>query len=169
VRGHPASDVVEVRLVAGQRAGDEPGAGQRHRGRVRLERGHRHDDLVAGLEGGERQEADELVGAVADHELGGGDAEPPAQRGAQRDAAAVRVEVRARGLAPDRLDHAGRRPQRVLVGRQAHQLGEAELAHQRLERLARIVGGDLVQHRAPQPSRHSGSSMSGPRCGGTNG
>ena len=80
---------------------------KRDRGRVRLERRLGHDHLVAPLERGERQEAEQLVGAVAGDELLGPDAEAAAERLAERSGTAVGIQVHARRLAGDRGDDAG--------------------------------------------------------------
>ena len=99
--------VVEVGLVPGERARDDARGRERDRGRVRLERRLGHDHLVAPLERGERQEAEQLVGAVAGDELLGPDAEAAAERLAERSGAAVGIQVHARRLAGDRGDDAG--------------------------------------------------------------
>ena len=101
------TDVVEVGLVPGERAQDGSRAREHDRRRVRLEGGLGDDDLVARLERRERHEPDQLVGAVADDELVGPDAEPPGEGVAQRDGAAVGVEVHARRLARDRVENVG--------------------------------------------------------------
>ena len=164
-RGDLRLHVVQVRLVAGQWAGAHPRAGQRDRRRVRLERRRRHHDLVAGVEGGQRDHADELVGAVADDDLVRRHPEAAAERGAHGRGAAVGIEVDAGRLATDRLDHAGRRSQRVLVGGEADQLVETELVLERIEGFAGVVGGDALDDRTPQLSHGMRSSVCRP--GGT--
>src|SRR5207253_1627545 len=117
--GDLPAHVFEVSLVPGERACDDPRAREGGRGRVRLEGGLGDDDLVAPLERRERHERDQLVGAVADDELLGCDAEPPGEGLTQREGAAVGVEVHARRLVRDRGDDARRRAEGVLVRRQA--------------------------------------------------
>jgi hypothetical protein len=160
-RRHAPAHVVQVGLVAGQRAAADPGPGQGGRRAVGLERGDGHDHLVARIEGGQRDEPDQLVGAVADDDLRGRDPQPAGQRLAQGEAAAVGIEVHAVGLAADGVDHPGGRPQGVLVRRQADQLGEAQLGCQRLQGLAGIVGRDAVEDRSPQASQRGGSFVGG--------
>jgi hypothetical protein len=65
----------------------------------------RHHDLVARLECRQRDQRDELVGAVADDDLPGRHAERARERVAQRGAAAIRVEMHVRRLAADGLHH----------------------------------------------------------------
>ena len=152
-RRRPVGDlpphVLEVGRVAGEWA--RHGAGARDRGRdaVGLERRLGHDDLVAGLERGPRDEPDQLVGAVADEELAGRDVEAPGERRAERGGAAVGIEVDARGLARDRLDDARRGAERVLVGGEARELRDPELRGELLEGLARVVGDEGAETLAP--------------------
>jgi hypothetical protein len=58
----------------------------------------------------------------------------------------------SRRLAADRLDDARRGAQRVLVGREADDLVQAELGHQRFQRLAGFVGDDGLDGGAPDRS-----------------
>ena len=64
--------VVEIDPVVAERARHDQAAGQLGGGRVRLERGLRHDHLVARDRASARdEERDDLVAAVAEDELGG--------------------------------------------------------------------------------------------------
>ena len=144
--------VVEVGLVPGERARDDARAREHDRDRVRLEGRLGHDDLVAPLERRERQEPEQLVGAVAEDELLGPDAEPSGEGLAQREGTPVGVEVDARRLARDRGDDAGRGPERVLVGRQADELGKAELGREPLWRRPGLVRDDGIEDVAPDVS-----------------
>jgi hypothetical protein len=152
-RRHAAEHVVQIGVVAGQRTLAQLGPRQRDRRRVGFERGRRHHDLVAGVEGGERHQRDQLVGAVTDDELPGLDAEAHGQRLAQREATAVGIEVDPARLAANGLDHARRGTERVLVRRQPGQLGQAQLAHERFQRLAGVVRREPIQNGAPQLSQ----------------
>jgi len=147
--GDLPAHVVEVGLVPGERARDDPRAREDGRGRVRLEGGLGDDDLVATLERRERHERDQLVGAVADDELLGRDAEPLGEGLTQREGATVGVEVHARRLVRDRGDDARRGSEGVLVRRQAHELRQAELRREPLEGLPRVVRGHPVEDGAP--------------------
>src|SRR6185369_5507681 len=74
--------------------------------------------------------------------------------------ATVRVEVRAGCFAAERLDHPRGGAERALVGRQPDQVLDTEVFRNGLERLSRVVGRDLVQYGAPEPS-HRGSIVTG--------
>ncbi len=97
--------VVEILLVALERAPHDGGARQGRLGAVGLEGRVGDHDLVARVERRARQHAEQLVGAVAEHDGLGRRAEPLAERLPHLRAAAVRVEMGARRLPPDRLDH----------------------------------------------------------------
>ena len=138
--GEPAPHVVQVGVVGGERARHDAGAGQRRPDRVGLEGGLRHDHLVAGLERRRRHQRDQLVGAVADHELVGPGAEAVRQRFAQRGRAAVGVEVNARGLARD----GGHGPRR---GPRGFSLAESRTMSARPSSAARLSSGGPGSYR----------------------
>jgi len=104
-RGDAREHVVEILLVAPERAPHDGGARQGRLGAVGLEGRVGDHDLVAGVQRRARQHAQELVGPVAEHDGLGRRAEPLGERLPHLRAAPVRVEVRARRLPPDRFDH----------------------------------------------------------------
>jgi hypothetical protein len=100
------------------------------------------DDLVVGIAEAEDQLIQQLVRAGAQADPIDPDAVFRAERGAQREAGRVGVQVQGAERGADRLDGARRRPQRVLVGRHLHRLprSDAELALELLDGLAGLVG-----------------------------
>jgi len=117
-RGDARQDVVEVGVVALERASDGRGAREARLDVVGLEGRVRHQDLVVGLEGRARDEPQDLVAAVAGDDPAGRNTQPPPDRFAERRRAAVRVEVGARGFTAQRFDDHRRRAQGALVGRE---------------------------------------------------
>ena len=154
-RGDAAEHVVEVLVVALERARHDGGARENRLGAVGLESRVGDHDLVAGIERRARQHGQELVGPVADHDGFRRDAEPAPERLAHRRAPAVRVEMRAGGFPPDRLDDPGRRAQGVLVRGEPQDGVQPELARHHLERLAGVVRGDAIEHITPEPSHRA--------------
>src|SRR5262249_43425624 len=124
--------------------------------------------LVVGLAEGEHQLVEQLVGAAAQDDPLGRDAELVAERAPQEHAARVGVEVDAGERAPHGVERAQRRAERVLVrgdlqGAPRRQRC-SELALQLLDRLARLVdvegayvrGRDLVD---PATAGHVSSAL----------
>src|SRR5262245_54887293 len=109
----------------------------------------RDDHLVPGVEGCPTDEREQLVGAIADDDLGGGDAQTRRQRLAQCGRAPIGVEVDTRGFARDGLDDAWRWAERALVGRKPDEVRPTEIERQRLQGSARIVRRDAVDGGTP--------------------
>jgi hypothetical protein len=85
---------------------------------------------------------DELVGAVAHDDVLGGEAVTPRQRHPKIVGAAVGVAVEMAQRVRDRLEHPLRGRERILVGGELDDVGEAELALELLDGLPGLVGGD---------------------------
>src|SRR2546425_6316039 len=98
--------------------------------------------LVAGPEEGPHEQLDQLVRAVAEHDMVGRHAVLLGERLAQVEAAAVRVAVEVVERREDRLLHSVGWRQRVLVRRELDRVVDPELALQLLDRLARLVRRD---------------------------
>src|SRR5215472_8648359 len=148
-RRHARTQVVEIRLVASQGARHDRGAGEPRLDRVRLEGRVRHEDLVARLEGGVRDERDDLVTAVAHDDPVRPDAEPLRNSLPQLRRARVGVEMSARGLAPKRFHYLRRRSERIFVGGESPQGGQAQLCLERFERLACLIWSHCGECVAP--------------------
>jgi len=128
-----------------------PGIG--HFDRIRAEKlGHElvhgegvtsHHHLVTRAEKGMADELDDLVGAVAEHDVFPHDSESLRDGTAQFISSAIRIEVGALQRASHRLERLGRWAEGVLVGGELDDLllAQAEIAGQLLNRFARLVDG----------------------------
>ena len=145
----PVSDRAEDRLdvvaVVGQRNRDRdrahPDRGQRVDGEGRPA----VDDLVARVEGDEREVGDDPVGTGGHGDEARVDAVLVRERADQQIGAPVRVVVQLGQAALDRLDCLRERPEVALVGAELDDAVEAELALDLLDRLAGLVGDEAVE------------------------
>ena len=131
---------IEAMLLQHHHDADAPGRLDDHR--VHDEGRVRDDRLVAGPEERADEQLDQLVRAVAEHDLVGRRSVFLGERLPQIEAAAVRVPVEVVERGEDRPLHAVGRRQRVLVRRELDRVVDAQLALQLLDRLARLVRRD---------------------------
>ncbi len=112
--------------------------------RIHGERVARIDGVVARLQKRLRDELENVVRAVAEHDLLGVDAVARRERGLELEAVAVRIAAQIVGRRGDRRAHRGARAARVLVGRELDDLalGEPEFAGELADRLAGQVRRD---------------------------
>jgi hypothetical protein len=149
--GHALQQIVEVGLVGLERAQHGRGAGEPRLDRVRLEGRVRHENLVARLEGGARDDADDLVAAVAGHDPVRRDAQVSSDGFAKRRGAAVGIEMGSLGLFPQRFDDLGRRPEWIFVGGQPPERRQSHLLLDHFERFACLIWSHRPERLAPDP------------------
>ena len=114
--------------------------------RVNGERVPRIHRGVAGAQERLSDELEDVVAAVAEHDLVRGDAEARGQRGLEREAVAVRIAGQLLGRCGERASHGRARATGVLVRRELDDALriEPELACELVDRLARDVARDLA-------------------------
>jgi hypothetical protein len=153
VRGHRARHRLEVDAVVLQHDHHADAACGLHDHRVHDERRVWHHGLVTRPEERVDDQLDQLVRSVPEHDVLRRHAVALGERLAQVVAAAVRVAVQVRQRLEDRLLHALRRRQRVLVRRELDRVVHAELPLQLLDGLAGLVRRDaqdvIVGERLP--------------------
>ena len=109
----------------------------------------RHHHLVTGLQISMPQEFDDLVGAIAQDDIGHAKPQLLGHRLAQVIASAIRVKVCSINRVDHRLAGGGRRTKRVLVRGQFDDLAgrKTQLPRQVLDRLPRFVSDQITELR----------------------
>ncbi len=144
--GHGIEVVAEAQCRHLYRFG---GTGQCHQ-RVHREGVFGKDDLVTGCQPATRDQFEHIVGAVAEGDLGAAHAEFFCQRSFQAEAGAVRVAVQVVEGVTCGLQRLVAGTKRIFVAGQLDDIADAELALELFNRLAGLVGLQLLHARVGQ-------------------